>query len=103
MKELGDWRKTPAGEAAMKKSWEDAAKKRKQPQSGVAGNNSNDDNDNTTKRRKKFDKAIETQAKKILASAMEAEEADNDAFTARIDTAIKKHGTIFEISATAVI
>ena len=28
-KELGDWRKTPAGESAMKKLREDAAKKRK--------------------------------------------------------------------------
>ena len=54
-KELGDWRKTPAGEAAMKKSREDAAKKRK-PKSGGPGNE--DGNDNTSKRQKKFDKAV---------------------------------------------
>ena len=46
-KELGDWRKSPAGEAAMKKSREDAAKKR-QPKSGGPGND--DSNDNTAKR-----------------------------------------------------
>ena len=34
---------------------------------------------------------------------MEGEEADDDAFTARIDAAIKKRGTTSEISATAVI
>ena len=46
-KELGDWRKTPAREAAMKKLQEDAAKKRK-PKSGGPGNE--DGNDNTDKR-----------------------------------------------------
>ena len=49
-KELGDWRKTPAWELAMKKLREDVAKKRKQARSGVAGNNSNDGNNNSGKR-----------------------------------------------------
>ena len=46
-KELGDWRKTPVGEAAMKKSREEAAKKRK-PKFGGPGNDNG--NDNTAKR-----------------------------------------------------
>ena len=87
-KELGDCRKTPAGEAAMKKSREEAAKKQK-PKSGGPGNG--DGNDNTAKRQKKFDKAVEKQAKKIVASAIEADEQDNDEFTARIDDVVKKH------------
>ena len=70
-KELGDWRKTPAGEAAMKKSQKDAAEKRK-PKSGGPGND--DGNDNTAKRQKKFNKAVQKQAKKIVASTMEADE-----------------------------
>ena len=87
----------------LKKLREDAAKKRKQPRSGASGNNSNDGNDNAAKMQRKFKKAVEKQAKKIIASAMEAEEADDDAFTARIDAVIKKHGTTSKISAAAVI
>ena len=87
-KELGDWRKTPAGEAAMKKSREEAAKKRK-PKSGSPGGE-NGANDNSAKRQKKFDKAVQKQAKQIVASAMEADEQDDAEFTARIDAAIKK-------------
>ena len=86
-KELGDWRKTPAGEAAMKKSREEAAKKRK-PKSGSPGGDGA--NDNSAKRQKKFDKAVQKQAKQIVASAMEADEQDYAEFTARIDAAIKK-------------
>ena len=55
------------------------------------------------KGKKKFEKAVEKQAKKIIASATEAEEADDDAFTARIDTAIKKRNSTLEISATTVV
>ena len=69
-KELGDWRKTPAGGAVIEKSREDAAKKRK-PKSGGPGND--DGNNNTAKKQKKFDKALQNQAKKIVASAMEVD------------------------------
>ena len=100
-KELGDWRKTPAGELAMKKLREDDSKKRKKPRSGVAGNG--DGNGNTAKREKKFQKAVDKEAKKILASAMETKEADDEVFTARINAVIKKRGTSSEISATVVI
>ena len=86
----------------MKKLQEDAAKKRKQPRSCGASNN-NDGNDNTAKRQKKFKKAVEKQSEKIAASAIEAEEANNDTFTARIDAAIKRHGPTSEISAAAII
>ena len=79
---------------------EDAVKKRK-PKSGGAGNE--DGNDNTAKRQKKFEKAVQIQVKKILASAMEADEADDDAFTARIYAVIEeRNGTTSEISAVAV-
>ena len=101
-KELGYWRKTPAGDLAMKKSREDAVKKRKQPRSDAQGNN-NDGNAIPLKVKRKFEKAVEKQAKKIVASAMETEVADDDAFTARIDAAIKKRGATSEISAAAVI
>ena len=42
------------------------------------------------KRQKKFDKAVQKQAKQIVASAMEADDQDDAEFTARIDAAIKK-------------
>ena len=61
----------------MKKLPEDAVKKRKQPRF-VAGNDSNNGSDNTAKRQKKFNKAVQKQAKKIVGSVMEVEEADND-------------------------
>ena len=77
-------------------------KNRNQPRSDGSGNNY-DGNDNTAKRQNKFEKAVEKQAKKIVASAMEAEEADGDDFRARIDAAIKKRGTTSEISAAVVI
>ena len=71
----------------MKKSREEAAKKRK-PKSGSPGGDGA--NDNFAKRQKKFDKAVQKQAKKIVASAMEVDEQDNEEFTARIDAEIKK-------------
>ena len=71
----------------MKKSREEAAKKRK-PKSGSPGGDGA--NDNSAKRQKKFDKAVQKQAKQIVASAMEADDQDDAEFTARIDAAIKK-------------
>ena len=85
----------------MKKLQEDAAKKEKQPRSGVSGNG--DNNDNTAERQKKFQKAVDKETKKIVASAMKAEEADDEAFTARINATINKSGNSSKISATAVI
>ena len=55
-------------------------------------------------RQKKFQKAVDKEAKKIVASAMEAEDADDEAFTAKLNAAIKKRSKAnSEISATAVI
>ena len=88
-----------AGEAAMKKLREEAAKKRK-PKYGGPGNE--DDNDNTAKRQKKFDKAVQKQAKKIVASVMEADEQNDDEFTARINAAIKKRSGTPLVSAAEV-
>ena len=51
---------------------------------------------------KKFEKTVGKQAKKIVASAMEVEEADNEAFIARVDAAIKKRGSS-ENSTAAVV
>ena len=81
----------------MKKSREDAAKKRK-PKSGGPGNDNG--NDNTAKKRKKFDEAVQKQAKKIVASAMEVDEVEDDSFTARINAAIKKHSSNISCSSS---
>ena len=83
----------------MKKSREDAAKKRK-PKSGGPGNDNG--NDNTAKRQKKFNKAVQKQAKKIVASVIEADGQDDDEFTARIDAAIKKRSGTPLVSAAEV-
>ena len=83
----------------MKKLREEAAKKRK-PKSGGPGND--DGNDNTAKRQKKFNKAVQKQAKKIVASAMEEDEQDGDEFTARINDAIKKRSGTPLVSAAEV-
>ena len=84
----------------MKKSREEAAKKRT-PKSGSPGGEKG--NDNSAKRQKKFDKAVQKQAKQIVTSAMEVDEQDDAEFTARIDAAIKKRsGTFLMISAAEV-
>ena len=46
-------------------------------------------------------RVIEKQSKKIVANTIEAEEADNDAFTAKVDAAIKRRNN-YEVAATAV-
>ena len=50
-----------------------------------------------------FKKAVDKQVKKIIASAIQAEEADDNAFTATIDAVIKKNSTTSQISATTVV
>ena len=81
----------------MKKLREEAAKKRKPKSSSPGGENGA--NDNSAKRQKKFNKAVQKQAKQIVASAMEADEQDDAEFTARIDAAIKKRsGTLVSVA-----
>ena len=83
----------------MKKSREDAAKKRKKPPTSVKGNG--DGNDSEKKRHKKFEKAVAKKAKDIVASAMEAENADDEAFQAKIEAALEKSSKKSEISAAS--
>ena len=83
----------------MKKSREDATKKRKKPPTSVKGNG--DGNDSEKKRHKKFEKAVAKKAKDIVASAMEAENADDEAFQAKIEAALEKSSKKSEISAAS--
>ena len=93
-KELGDWRKTPAGESAMKKSREDALKRKKHPTSGKG---KGDSGDSEKKRHKKFEKAVNKKAKAIakdiVASAVEAQndsDGEDEKFQAKFKVALAK-------------
>ena len=86
----------------MKKSREDAAKKRKKPPTSVKGNG--DGNDSEKKRHKKFEKAVAKKAKDIVASAMEAQNEDdeaNEVFQAKVEAALAESSQKSEISAAS--
>ena len=89
-KEPGDWRKTPAGESAMRKSREDALKRKKHPTSGKG---KGDSGDSEKKRHKKFKKAVTKKANDIVASAMEAQnesDGEDEKFQAKFKVALGK-------------
>ena len=95
-----DWRKTPAGLEAIKKGREAATLKRKAGSEDGNGGGKTDDGSSDNKRQKKYQNSVMKQAKKLVAAAVEADDAEDEALDAKLDAAMKRRGII---SSTAVV
>ena len=98
-KELMNLLKPPARLEAIKKGRKAEPLKRKAGSEGGNGGRNNDDGFSESKRQKKYQNAVMKQAKKIVAAALEADGAEEEALDAKIDAAMKR---LENISSTTV-
>ena len=95
-----DWRKTPAGLEAIKKGRESATLKRKAGSEDGNGGGKTDDG-SSNKKQKKYQNSVMKQAKKLVAAAVEADDAEDEALDAKLNAAMERRGSIASTAAAA--
>ena len=96
------WRKTPGGVAAIEKGRDESTKKRSRADSDSdkGGGRNDGDGVSNSKRQKKYQNAVIKAAKKIIASTIEADNAEDEVLDTKLEATFNRRGNI---SSTAVV